>query len=275
MKYQPQTWHYGIVAQHWAEFQNYSEDAPEIAYYRTFIERCGQPALDVACGTGRLLLPYLRAGLDVDGCDISPDMLAHCQKTAEHEGFSPKLYAQAMHEMDLPRRYRTIYVCGSFGIGSTRQQDTLALQRFYQHLAPGGVLLLDQKMPYGGDAWTWGYWLKENRQQLDPNFWTEGERERASDGSDYVMRSRLENLDPLEQVLTLKYWAQHWQGERLIGEEERILTSNIYFKNEVLMMLNQAGFEEISVQGDYTEAEATLEHDVLVFIAQKTVTAGA
>ena len=118
MKYEPQTWHYGIVAQHWAEFQNYSEDAPEVAYYRKFIGRYGQPALDVACGTGRLLLPYLRAGLDVDGCDISPDMLAHCREKAAKEGFSPNLYAQAMHELDLPRRYRSIYVCGSFGIGS-------------------------------------------------------------------------------------------------------------------------------------------------------------
>ena len=51
-------------------------DGPEIEYFRRFVE-AGQPALDVACGTGRSLVPYLRAGLDVDGCDISPDMLAH------------------------------------------------------------------------------------------------------------------------------------------------------------------------------------------------------
>ena len=31
MKYEPQTWHYGIVARHWAEFQL---DGPEIAYYQ-------------------------------------------------------------------------------------------------------------------------------------------------------------------------------------------------------------------------------------------------
>jgi SAM-dependent methyltransferase len=81
MKYQPQTWHYGIVAQHWAEFQNYSVDGPEIAYYQKLLKRFGQPALDAGCGTGRMLLPYLRAGLDVDGCDISPDMLAHWNKS--------------------------------------------------------------------------------------------------------------------------------------------------------------------------------------------------
>lgn len=267
MKYPPQTWHYGIVAQHWAEFQNYSLDAPDIAYYQEFIERNGQPALDVACGTGRLLLPYLRAGLDVDGCDISPDMLAHCREKAEREGFSPGLYQQAMHELDLPRTYRTIFVCGSFGIGGTRQQDALALQRFYEHLTPGGVLLFDHPMPYHNGLWQ--LWLKENRQQLDPEWWPEPKRERASDGSDFIMRSRIADLDPLEQVLTLQYWAQRWQGEQLLGEEERTLTSNIYFKNELLLMLKQAGFDDVTIQGDFTEAEATPEHGVLVFIARK------
>ena len=84
-----------------------------------------------------------------------------------------------------------------------------------------------------------------------------------------MMRSRLEDLDPLEQVLVLKYWAQHWQGEHLLGEEERTLTSNIYFKNELLMLLRQAGFEDLSVQGDYTDSEASPEHETLVFIAKK------
>lgn len=270
MKVQPQTWHYGIVAQHWAEFENYSEDAPEIAFYQKYIEQEGQPALDVACGTGRLLLPYLRAGLDVDGCDISPDMLALCRKKAEREGFAPKLYPVAMHELDLSRAYRTIFVCGSFGIGSTRRQDALALQRFFQHLEPGGVLLLDVQMPYGEKgSWSWKDWLKENRQKLDPDFWTDPEHERASDGSEYRTRSRLADLDPLEQVLTLQIRIERWQNGQLLAEEERTLTSNIYFKHELLLMLQQAGFADVRVQGDFTEAEATPDHGVLVFVARK------
>jgi 2-polyprenyl-3-methyl-5-hydroxy-6-metoxy-1,4-benzoquinol methylase len=38
------------------------------------IERNGPPALDADCGTGRLSFPFLRAGLDVDGSDVSPDL---------------------------------------------------------------------------------------------------------------------------------------------------------------------------------------------------------
>ncbi len=107
----PETWHYGLVAKWWAEF---NEDGREIAYFQKYIER-GQPALDVACGTGRLLIPYVRAGLDVDGCDVSADMIALCREKAEREGLSPTLFAQSMDELDPPRTYKTIFVCAGSG----------------------------------------------------------------------------------------------------------------------------------------------------------------
>src|SRR5207248_3112630 len=126
----PQTWHYGLVAKWWSEFNT---GGPEIDYYRRFIEDGGEPALDVACGTGRLLLPWLRSGLDVDGCDVSADMIALCREQATRDGLSPTLFVQAMHELDPPRSYRTIFVCGAFGLGSDRRRDLEALRRFHEH----------------------------------------------------------------------------------------------------------------------------------------------
>ena len=161
-----QTWHYGLVARHWAE---HNTEGPEIDYYQRKIERYGEPALDAGCGTGRLLIPFLRAGLDVDGCDVSADMLSWCRKKAEQEGLKPQLYQQALHELDLSRHYQTIVVCGVFGIGASRQRDRIALQRFYGHLQPGGALLLDCILPYE-DAKEWQLWLKGNRSKL-PEPW--------------------------------------------------------------------------------------------------------
>jgi len=55
---------------------------------------------------------------------------------------------QPLHELDPPRRYRTIVACGVFGLGSTRGQDEEALRRFHRALEPGGLLLLDNEVPY-------------------------------------------------------------------------------------------------------------------------------
>src|SRR5688572_18245881 len=163
-----QTWHYGLMARHWAENNT---TGPAIAYFQRQIEIFGQPALDAGCGTGRLLLPFLRAGLDVDGCDVSGDMLAYCKQTAEHEGLAQRLYRQALHNLDLPRQYQTIVACGVFGIGVSREQDFIALQRFYQHLLPGGILLLEVMVPYE-DAKVWALWRKDARTHL-PEPWAE------------------------------------------------------------------------------------------------------
>jgi cyclopropane fatty-acyl-phospholipid synthase-like methyltransferase len=122
---QPQIWHHGLVAREWGEFA--TEGGKETVYYKGLIETSGQPSLDLGCGSGRSLLPLVQAGLDVDGCGYSKEMLADCQKRAAAEGFSPRLYSQAMHELDLPRRYRTIFACGVVGLGGERRLTMVAM----------------------------------------------------------------------------------------------------------------------------------------------------
>ena len=258
------TWHYGVMARWWAEFNT---TGPEIDYFRQFVE-AGQPALDVPCGTGRLLLAYLRDGLDVDGCDISPDMLEQCREAAEREGLSPNLYAQAIHELDLPRRYRTIFVCGGFGLGSTREQDLEGLRRLHDHLEPGGLLVLDNEVPYAHGA-MWQYWLKEKRQELPQPRRQPGKRRPGSDGAEYELRSRVLDFDPLDQSATMEMQAFMWREGELVAEEEHVLTMRLYFRNELVRLLESAGFVDVSVRAAYTDAEPTGNDDFLVFVAAR------
>src|SRR5436309_4669214 len=176
------TWHHGLVAEWWAEFEI---DGPEIQYFQHFVEE-GQPALDAGCGTGRLLVPWLRAGLDVDGCDASADMVALCRERARREELEPTLFVQPLHELDPPRRYRTIVACGVFGLGGTRAQDEEALRRLHEALEPGGMLVLDNEVPYSS-ARRWARWTSEGRDDLPRPWPDEPERRKAPDGSEYAL----------------------------------------------------------------------------------------
>jgi SAM-dependent methyltransferase len=262
-----ETWHYGLVARYWAEF---NVDGPEIDYFRQFVEGDGQPALDVACGTGRLLIPYLRDGLDVDGCDVSADMIALCSEKASAERLTTNLYVQPMHALDLPRRYRTIFVCGGFGLGSDREQDVEALRRFHDHLEPGGTLVIDIEVPYA-QADVWQYWPKQERARLPEEWPPWRERRRASDGAEYGLRVRVVSIDPWRRNVTFQIQTQLWRDGELVAEEERTLDHGLYFGPELLLMLDKAGFSDIVVKGDHSEQDPTSDQDFLVFIARKPV----
>jgi len=262
-----QTWHYGLVARWWAEF---NLDGPEIDYFRGFVES-GQPALDVACGTGRLLVPYLEAGLDVDGCDISPDMLALCRERAERQGLAARLYARAVHELDLPRRYRTILFCGGFGLGGDREHDVAGLGRILEHLEPGGTLVLDNEVPYA-DTHMWPHWTREGRADLPRPWRAPGERRIGSDGAEYALRTRLVALDPLTQSATLEMRAWMWREGELVAEEEHMLVMTLYFTHELRLLLEQAGFVDLELRAGYEDRPPTGDDDFVVFVARKPTT---
>jgi SAM-dependent methyltransferase len=252
------------VARWWAEF---NVGGPEIEFYRPYVE-AGQPALDPGCGTGRLLIPYLKAGLDVDGSDVSPDMLERCREWAAREDLpEPNLYAQAMHELDLPRRYRTIVVCGALGLGGHREHDVEGLRRLYDHLEPGGTLVLDNEVPYA--SWWWRYWRKDERSELPRPWRDEGDRRPLPDGSELELRTRLVELDPLAQRVALEIRAFHWDSADLLAEEQHRIEMVMYFTDELVLMLERAGFRDIELRAGYEDRVPTAGDDFVVFIARK------
>jgi SAM-dependent methyltransferase len=95
------------------------------------------------CGSGRFLLPLLRAGVDIEGIDAAPAMLDACQRRALLEGLSPVLYRQVLEELLLPRKYRMAFVpSGSIGLLADTALPS-ALRKIKRHLEPGAVLLLE------------------------------------------------------------------------------------------------------------------------------------
>ena len=250
------------MARWWAEFN--VATPTELAFYQSVIERYGPPALDLACGTGRLLLPLLRAGLDVDGCDVSADMLALCREQAAREGLELRVYTQPSDELNLPRTYKTIYICDSFGIAGSAE----ALRRCYQHLAPGGALVFNLSLPYK-EADRWNCWLPGQRHNF-PEAWPEsGDRRRASNGDEIELRSRRLGLDPLEQVWTREIRATLWRDGDVMKEEVHRMREKAFFRNELLVLLAQAGFADVAVNGGYENRAAKGDDLMLVFIARK------
>jgi SAM-dependent methyltransferase len=264
MMHAPATWHHGLIAEWWAIFNS---GGPEIEYYGDVVRR-GQPALDAGCGTGRLLLPWLRDGLDVDGCDVSADMVERCRAAAAADGLEPTLFVQALHALEPPRRYQTVVACGVLGLGSTRAQDEEAVRRLYAALEPGGTLLLDNEVPYSSAA-RWRRWTTEGRAGLPTAWPDEPVRRTAPDGREFALCSRTLAVDPLDQCVHLAIRAETRLAGRLLAAEERELSMRMWFRDELVLMLRCAGFASVDVRGGFTSRAPVADDETLVFVAQK------
>lgn len=262
------TWHYGLIARWWSEFNE--PEPEETAYYGAAIRRFGEPALDLGCGTGRILLPLVAEGLDVDGADVSGDMIAYAQAAADALGVAPGLFVQAGHELDLARRYRTIYLCGVFGIGGRRDLDRETLQRAFAHLEPGGAIVIWHELPYADiGPEQWALWLAGRRSRL-PDPWREsGDRKTSADGDEIELTRRLVSFDPWAQRQDLELRARLWHGGELVREEIGQLGENLYFGQELLLLLAGVGFVDVSIEAGYGGEPATPEDGTIVVVARK------
>ena len=90
---------------------------------------------------------------------------------------------------------------------------------------------------------------------------------RAEDGSEYSLQGQVLSFDPLDQSTQLVLRAQKRAGRELVAEEHR-LSLRFYFRDELLLMLERAGFDSVRVEAGYTGAEPTANDDFLVYIAR-------
>jgi SAM-dependent methyltransferase len=259
------TWHYGLVARWWAEVNR--PDQAELAYLRAAIARFGEPALDLGCGTGRLLLPLLAAGLDVDGTDISPDMLAEAGAAAAAAGVTAdgRLAAQAFDELDLPRRYGTVFSIGSFAIGGSVERDAEALRRVHDHLRPGGAVLLSYEVISDDD-----HAMLATSDRPYPRPWPEeGMRATLADGDELELRTRASAYDAATRTHILEIHALLWRGGSLMREETGALRNTYYRPEDVVAMLRAAGFDDVEVEGPYTGRSPDPGDETVVVVARR------
>jgi len=135
----------GLVADLYAPLKSASSD-PEP--YARFVAEAGEPALELGCGDGEPLIALRKKGLDVEGLDASLDMLERCRHAAALAGVEVVLHHQQMQDMDLPRRYRSIFVAGpTFNLLPDDNTARQALTRICAHLDQGGSALLPLFIP--------------------------------------------------------------------------------------------------------------------------------
>lgn len=237
----------GLKAAFWDLLRGDTSAWADRPFYRAAILRAGQPALDVGCGTGRLLLDFLAEGIDIDGVDTSPEMLALCREKAQQQGLRPALFQQAMEQLHLPRRYRIILVpSSSFQLVTDRSGAAEVMRRLFQHLEPGGTLVMPFMVLGTGSAAPRVQWrLREEAVRPD-----DGALVRRWSRSTFDLVNQLQHSEERYEVI---------RGADVVASERqaRSPATRWYTQDQAVELFRAAGFADIRRVSGFTDQPAT------------------
>jgi SAM-dependent methyltransferase len=226
-------------------------------FYVALAREANGPVLEVACGTGRILLPCLQAGVDIEGVDLFEPMLKTLRAKAAALGLSPRLHQADMSDFSVPRRFKLIMVpFNAFIHNMTQESQIRCLQRCREHLLPGGMLAFDTFFPsleiVGAP--------QETRV-------LEGEIPHPQTGLPIRMYDT-RSFDRVAQV-------QHSLNEiELLAADGSVQTvhrsevnSRYIYKHEMTLLLRVAGFARWEIYGDFDRHPLLRENDAMVVTA--------
>lgn len=130
----------------YAAFKDYAAEVAQVAtLLRRLNSRC-HALLDVGCGTGEHARRLAGEGFAVDGLDIEPAFV----RIASQKHPAGRFVVADMSDFHLPGRYDALLcLFSSIGYLCTLDRVTRALTCFREHLAPGGVALVEPWFPPG------------------------------------------------------------------------------------------------------------------------------
>ena len=123
----------------YSTIKDYPSEAKQIAgLLRRLHPQC-ETVLDVACGTGEHVKLLAVEGFIVDGLDLDPALLQIAKQ--KH---SSRFFQADMSDFHLPDRYDAVLcLFSSIGYLVTLDRVATALTCFREHLAPGGVIVVE------------------------------------------------------------------------------------------------------------------------------------
>jgi|SRR5580704_1303881 SAM-dependent methyltransferase len=256
---------YNISAKHYNSAYAALTTLVDLPFYLALARQSRGPVLEIACGTGRVLLPIAREGVEIHGVDNSAPMLdvlkSHLEKELPEVRSRVKLHSGDMRRFVLNKKFPLIIIpFRPMQHMFTLDDQVAALRAAAEHLDENGRLAFDVFYPkFELLSAGIGHEIIDLEWPL------------KSDAAKIVRRYfRKDSFDKIRQIFTGTFIFRTYEGDKLVHEETEPLKMSYYTYPQLQALFRLAGLAPIEEYGSFAKAPLDNSSDQMIFILRKS-----
>jgi len=256
---------YQVTAKYYDGAYAAKEDLVDLPFYLELAERSRGPILEIACGTGRVLLPIARKGIEIHGVDNSLPMLRILKNSlaGEHDNVRQKvtLHEGDMRDFRLGAKFPLVIIpFRPMQHMYTVQDQVSALTAAAAHLSDAGILAFDVFYPKFEMINTK---IGEEVQEME---WIS-----TSDRATIVRRYfKKASVDKINQIFSFTFIYRTFQAGELILEETEDFRLSYFTCPHLRALFLLAELDPVAEYGSFAKAPLDNSAQQMIFLLRKT-----
>jgi SAM-dependent methyltransferase len=256
---------YHVIAKYYDGAYAAKQDLVDLPFYLDLAEQSRGPVLEIACGTGRVLLPIARKGIAICGVDNSQPMLDILHQNIGREPQEVRrrvtVHQGDMRSFRLNRKFPLVMIpFRPMQHMFTVEDQVAALKTAAAHLTDTGTLVFDVFYPKFDMIWAK---VGEEAPEMD---WTS-----SSDPTKLVRRFfRKDAIDKINQIFSFTFIFRTYQSGDLILEETEAFRLCYYTYPHLHALFLLAGLEPVAEYGSFAKTPLDNSAEQMIFLLRKS-----
>lgn len=227
---------YAKVAQF---YDLYTQTEIDVPFFIKEAKGCRR-VLELTCGTGRLSIPLIQAGIPLTCLDNSAEMLTILRRKLHTFGLNAAVYKKDMTDFSLPQPFDLILIpFNAFAEITDPLAQQKTLSNIHAHIGEYGRLIVTLHNP------------AIRLQQIDGEIHMRGKFP-LPQNSDNLILSSIETYDEQNQLVTGKqYYELRNHQDRLISRFSVDIQFQLHSKENFESLAFSQGFKRLALYGDY------------------------
>jgi SAM-dependent methyltransferase len=256
---------YDVIAKYYDGAYAAKQDLVDLPFYLDLAEQSHGPVLEIACGTGRVLLPIARKGIEICGVDNSRPMLDVLNQSLalEPQEVRQRITVREgdMRSFRLNQKFPLVIIpFRPMQHMFTVEDQVSALKAASAHLTDNGILAFDVFYPKFDMIWA------RVGEEVPEMEWTP-----SSDPGKLVRRYfRKDAIDKINQIFSFTFIFRTYQSGDLVLEETEAFRLCYYTYPHLRALFLLEGLQPVAEYGSFAKTPLDNTAEQMIFLLRKS-----